>query len=125
MRANSAKQRLSRFTSCVLRSGVELPYKATKSNIADSLTVVIQIERRPGHRFISEVLEINMPLPEGLPPEEVVRDIAKSRAHEKHDPEDYARRTVTKAQAELRNGPHVGLAKREDTTEADGLNHDL
>jgi pilus assembly protein CpaF len=57
--ANSAKQGLSRFTSCVLQSGVELPYKAIKSNIADSLNVVIQIERRPGHRFISEVLEIN------------------------------------------------------------------
>jgi hypothetical protein len=30
-----------------------------------------------------------------------MRDIAEFRAHEKHDPEDYARRTVTKAQAEL------------------------
>lgn len=57
--ANSAKQGLSRFTSCVLQSGVELPYKAIKSNIADSLNVVIQIERRHGHRFISEVFEIN------------------------------------------------------------------
>jgi len=28
-------------------------------NIGDSLNVVIQIERRPGRRFISEVLEIN------------------------------------------------------------------
>ena len=62
--ANSAKQGLSRFTSCVLQSGVELPYKAIKSNIADSLNVVIQIERRPGYRFISEVLEINSYHPE-------------------------------------------------------------
>ena len=30
-----------------------------------------------------------------------MRDIAEFRAHEKYDPEDYARRTVTKAQAEL------------------------
>ncbi len=37
----------------------ELPYRAIKSNIADSLHVVIQIERRPGLRYISEVLEIN------------------------------------------------------------------
>ena len=29
-----------------------------KSNIGDSLNVVVQIERRPGRRFISEVLEI-------------------------------------------------------------------
>jgi pilus assembly protein CpaF len=56
--ANSAKQGLSRFTSCVLQSGIELPYRAIKTNIADSLNVVIQIERRAGLRFISEVLEI-------------------------------------------------------------------
>jgi pilus assembly protein CpaF len=57
--ASSAKQGLSRFASCVLQSGVELPYRAVKTNIADSLNVVVQIERRPGRRFISEVLEIN------------------------------------------------------------------
>ncbi len=57
--ASSAKQGLARFTSCVLQSGVDLPYRAIKTNIADSLNVVIQIERRPGRRFISEVLEIN------------------------------------------------------------------
>lgn len=57
--ANSARQGLARFTSCVLQSGVELPYRAIKTNIADSLNVVIHIERRPGRRFISEVIEIN------------------------------------------------------------------
>jgi pilus assembly protein CpaF len=57
--ASSAKQGLSRFTSCVLQSGLDLPYRAIKTNIGDSLNVVIQIERRPGRRFISEVLEIN------------------------------------------------------------------
>jgi len=57
--ANSARQGLARFTSCVLQSGVELPYRAIKTNIADSLNVVVHIERRPGHRFISEVIEIN------------------------------------------------------------------
>ena len=57
--ANSAKQGLARFTSCVLQSGVDLPYRAIKTNIADSLDVVIQVERRPGRRYISEVLEIN------------------------------------------------------------------
>ncbi len=57
--ASSAKQGLSRFTSCVLQSGVDLPYRAIKTNIGDSLNVVIQIERRPGRRFVSEVLEIN------------------------------------------------------------------
>jgi pilus assembly protein CpaF len=57
--ASSAKQGLARFTSCVLQSGVDLPYRAIKTNIGDSLNVIIQIERRPGRRFISEVLEIN------------------------------------------------------------------
>jgi pilus assembly protein CpaF len=57
--ASSAKQALSRFTSCVLQSGVELPHRAIKTNLADSLNVVVQIERRPGCRFVSEVLEIN------------------------------------------------------------------
>jgi pilus assembly protein CpaF len=57
--ANSAKQGLARFTSCVLQSGIDLPYVAIETNIGDSLNVVIQIERRPGRRFISEVLEIN------------------------------------------------------------------
>lgn len=57
--ANSAKQGLARFTSCVLQSGVELPYAAIKTNVADSIEVLIHVERRPGKRFISEVLELH------------------------------------------------------------------
>src|SRR6202048_404296 len=57
--ASSAKQGLARFTSRVLQSGVDLPYRAIKANIGDSLDVVVHMERRPGRRFISEVLEIN------------------------------------------------------------------
>jgi len=57
--ASSAKLGLARFTSCVLQSGVDLPYLAIKATIGDSLNVVIHMERRPGRRFISEVLEIN------------------------------------------------------------------
>lgn len=56
--ASSASQALSRFTSCVLQSGVELPYRAIKTNIADSLHVIVQLERRPGIRYVSEVFEI-------------------------------------------------------------------
>jgi hypothetical protein len=41
-------------------------------------------------------------LARGEAPEEVIRQIAQYRAGDKSDPEDYARRTVTKAQAELR-----------------------
>ena len=56
--ANSAKQALARFSSCVLQSGIELPYAAIKSNIGDSIDVVIHLARRPGRRFIAEVVEI-------------------------------------------------------------------
>jgi pilus assembly protein CpaF len=54
--ASSAKQGLARFTSCVLQSGVELPYRAIKTNIGDSLNVVVHIERRPGRRFITDLV---------------------------------------------------------------------
>ena len=56
--ANSVAQGISRFTTCVLQSGVEMPYRAIKTNIADSLDVVVQIERRPRLRFVSEVLSL-------------------------------------------------------------------
>jgi len=56
--ANSALQAINRFTSCVLQSGVEIPYRAVKTNIADSLNTIIHIERRPGTRFVSQVLDI-------------------------------------------------------------------
>jgi pilus assembly protein CpaF len=59
LHATSAKQGLARFTSCVLQSGVHLPYRAIKTNIGDSVNMVVQIERRPGKRFVSEVLEIH------------------------------------------------------------------
>src|SRR6202041_150319 len=58
LHANSALQGISRFASFVLQSGVELPYLAIKTNIAESLNIIVQIERRPGCRFVSEVLEI-------------------------------------------------------------------
>jgi len=40
-------------------------------------------------------------LARGDDPEDVMRQIAQHRANDKSDPQDYARRTVTKAQAEL------------------------
>jgi len=57
--ANSASQALSRLASCVLQSGIELPYKAIKANIADSIHLLIHIERRQAKRFVSEVLELS------------------------------------------------------------------
>jgi pilus assembly protein CpaF len=56
--ASSAAQGLTRFSTCVLQSGVEMPYRAIKANIADSLNIIVQVERRPGVRYVSQVLEI-------------------------------------------------------------------
>jgi hypothetical protein len=42
-------------------------------------------------------------LARGEAPEEVMRQIASYRGQDKSDPQDYARRTVTKAQADLNN----------------------
>src|SRR5215472_2020687 len=56
--ANSASQALSRLASCVLQSGIELPYKAIKASIADSIHLLVHIERRHARRYISEILAI-------------------------------------------------------------------
>lgn len=56
-----------------------------------------------GHRSQSEAdwAYTKRALSRGDAPEEVMRRIADYRAHDKHDPEYYARRTVLKAQAEM------------------------
>jgi hypothetical protein len=56
-----------------------------------------------GHRSQSEAdwAYAKRALSRGDAPEEVMRRIADYRAHDKHDPEYYARRTVLKAQAEM------------------------
>jgi len=55
LHANSAEQAISRFTTCVLMSGIELPYRAVRSNIGEALNLVVQVERRSGHRHVSQV----------------------------------------------------------------------
>jgi pilus assembly protein CpaF len=57
--ANSAAQALSRFTSCVLQSGVELPYQAIRANIGDALHLVVHLERRDGQRVVAEALRLS------------------------------------------------------------------
>jgi pilus assembly protein CpaF len=56
--ANSAKEAISRFTTCVLMSGVDLPYRAVRSNIAEVVNLLVHIERRNGRRFVTEILRI-------------------------------------------------------------------
>jgi hypothetical protein len=57
----------------------------------------------PGHRSQSEAdwAYAKRALTRGDNPEDVIRRIADSRADDKYSPESYARRTVTKAAAEL------------------------
>jgi pilus assembly protein CpaF len=56
--ANSACQAISRFASCVLQSGVELPYPVIRTNIGDVVHLVLQLERRDGRRYASELLRL-------------------------------------------------------------------
>jgi pilus assembly protein CpaF len=58
LHANSAEQALARFTTCVLQSGVEMPYRAVRSNIAEALSLIVHIERRQGRRFVRQVMTI-------------------------------------------------------------------
>ena len=56
--ANSAQQAIARLTSCVLQAGVELPYAAIRSNIADAVNLLLHIERRQGRRYVAKLLEV-------------------------------------------------------------------
>jgi pilus assembly protein CpaF len=56
--ANSADQALRRFTSCVLQSGVDLPYAAIRHGIAECLQVLVHLERRHGRRVVTELMRV-------------------------------------------------------------------
>jgi pilus assembly protein CpaF len=56
--ANSAALSLTRFATCVMMAGIELPHQTVQRNIADALQFVVHIERRHGKRSVSEVLRI-------------------------------------------------------------------
>ena len=56
--ANSAVQSVSRFSNCVLQSGVEIPHRAIQAQIADALDLLLYIERRHGNRYVAELAEL-------------------------------------------------------------------
>src|SRR5439155_1139755 len=56
--ANSARGALGRLTSCVLQSGVELPYAAIRMAIAESIGFLVHLERRRNRRVVVEVVGI-------------------------------------------------------------------
>jgi pilus assembly protein CpaF len=61
--ASSAPEAISRFATCVLMSGIDLPYRVIRQNIAESLDLVIQLKREPGKRAVTEVLKIKRYVP--------------------------------------------------------------
>ncbi len=56
--ANNAAQSITRLASCILQSDVQLPFQAIRSGIADSVNVLLHIERRNGRRIVSELVEV-------------------------------------------------------------------
>src|SRR5207247_5502658 len=57
--ANSAEQALARFSSCVVQSGVELPYQAVRYQIADAIDLVLHLVRTKGARVVRQLIRIN------------------------------------------------------------------
>ncbi len=56
--ANSGPLSLTRLTTCVLMSGVELPHKAVRSQIADGLHLLVHLERRKEKRVVTQVFAV-------------------------------------------------------------------
>ena len=56
--ANAAEQALTRFASCVLQSGVDLPYAAIRLGIAECVQLVVHLERRHGQRLVRQVMRV-------------------------------------------------------------------
>jgi pilus assembly protein CpaF len=56
--ANSAPEAISRFTTCVMMSGIELPHHAIRRNIGDALDLLVHLSRRNGNRRVTEVIRL-------------------------------------------------------------------
>src|SRR3954447_13612767 len=56
--ANGATQAVARLASCVLQAGVDLPFTAIRSSIADSLNLLLHVDRRNGTRCVSELVRV-------------------------------------------------------------------
>ena len=59
LHANSAHNALKRCASCVLQSGVGLPYAAVQDLLGDVIDLVLHLERRAGHRRVREALAVD------------------------------------------------------------------
>jgi pilus assembly protein CpaF len=61
--ANSAEQALTRFASCVMQSGLDVPYQAVRLGLAECLQLLVHLERRHGHRVVTQVVRLRRYIP--------------------------------------------------------------
>ncbi len=59
LHASSAYNALKRCASCVLQSGVGLPYVAVQDLLGDVIDLVLHLERRDGRRRVTEILAVD------------------------------------------------------------------
>jgi pilus assembly protein CpaF len=58
LHSTSAGEALTRFTTCVLQSAIEIPYRAIRSNIAEAVNILVHIDRRQGKRVVRQVYAV-------------------------------------------------------------------
>jgi pilus assembly protein CpaF len=58
LHANSAELALRRFSSCVMQADVGIPYRAIRSDIADSIQWIAHLETRSGERRLRELVRV-------------------------------------------------------------------
>ena len=56
--ANSAALSLTRFATCVMMAGIDLPHRMVRADIGEALNLIVHIDRRSGKRFVNEVLRV-------------------------------------------------------------------
>lgn len=56
--ANTASQAITRFVTCVLQGDVDIPFRAIRSSIGDSIHLLLQTVRWKRWRLVTELVEI-------------------------------------------------------------------
>jgi pilus assembly protein CpaF len=56
--ANTASQAIARFVTCVLQGDVDIPFRAIRSSIGDSMNLLLQTVRWKRWRLVTELVEI-------------------------------------------------------------------
>jgi RepB DNA-primase from phage plasmid len=96
--AEQQSDRVHRLLDFKLRiDPLDSPYQPVRRNTARTVATESRLPSQSEHDWAFA----KRALARGTDPEEVIRRIAQYREGDKHDTLDYARRTVTKAQAEL------------------------